>query len=248
MLDIDLKIDPSLPTPIYRQIADQIESEVATGKLSPGTMLPSEPQLSKEFGISRGTIRKAISTLVSDNVVERRQGKGTFIKKDKISYPFAQELISYAETMKKKGIDFKTELLKYEIRTAPVEIQKIFNVSEDTHLLYLERLRKVEGIPTILLKNWVNFNCVPGVLNVDFTQEGLFEAIEKYGNLKLKYGIRNFTATIATNEQMELLKISEPIALLKINQYTYDQNDKVIEYSDAFLRTDKYEVTSLVYR
>lgn len=245
---LGIEINSSLSTPIYKQIAEQIESDVATGKLSPGTMLPSEPELSKELGVARGTIRKAISTLVSENVLEKSQGKGTFVKKAKISYPFAQELISYAETMKKKGIEFKTIVLKQEMRIVPPEIRKIFDVPENTKLLYLERLREVEGTPTILLKNWVNVSYLPGFKGIDFTKEGLFEAIEKYGNIKLNYGIRNFTATISTPEQKKLLRIKEPTALLKINQFTYDKNNKLIEYSDVFLQTDKYEVTSLLYR
>ena len=76
----DFKIDTKVDTPIYQQLVNQIRSEISAGELPPGTKMPTVRDLSAEIGIAQGTVKRAYDELESIGVVEKAQGKGTFIK------------------------------------------------------------------------------------------------------------------------------------------------------------------------
>ncbi len=76
-------IDPSSITPMYKQVAGIISEGIRTGELKVGEKLPSEFELMKDFNVSRVTIRGAISELVTDGLLVRSQGKGTFVAPQK---------------------------------------------------------------------------------------------------------------------------------------------------------------------
>ncbi|MCI1985033.1 MAG: GntR family transcriptional regulator [Lactobacillus sp.] len=244
--DLSIQFDPAAP--IYAQIADTIKKKIAMKEWRAGHRLPSEEDLVQTLGVARGTVRKAISTLVEDGTLERIQGKGTYVAEDKISYPFAQELTSYAESMKDKGLDYSTQVLKCEVEQPTSMIQKRLDVPASGKVLRLERLRTVDGVPAILLYNWVNLLRCPGLEQVDFTQHSLFEAIEQIVGVKIKYGIRNFSARKLTEEQAELMAVNIGDPILNISQVTYNDQEQPIEYSEILLRTDQYQVTSVLYR
>lgn len=80
------KLNPSSSTPLYKQVYTILKSRIANGELKPGDKIPTENELIQEYGVSRITIRAAISELVEDRVLERAQGKGTFVCKPKDAY------------------------------------------------------------------------------------------------------------------------------------------------------------------
>lgn len=244
----NLKVNNDSAEPIYMQIANGIKENISSGELNNGDKLPSEEQLVQNIGVSRGTVRKAIIELVDEGVLEKIQGKGTFVSKKKISYPFGQELISYAESMKNKGMDFSTEVLFFKKIIPELEIKNRLALEVEEPVFYLVRKRSVNGIPAILLYNWISVKLCPGLENYDFTSTGLFDAIEKEMRTKINYGIRNFSASTVTKKQSDILDLTQRSPILKIGQVTFNAHDTPIECSDVLLRTDQYQVSSLLYR
>ena len=131
-------IDKNNPTPIYVQIADWIRNKILNLEWEVNYQLPSEENLSKQFGISRGTLRRALSTLIEEGILTQIQGKGTFVSDKTVSYPFGQELISFAESMDRSGLEYKTnviEMLQFE----PNELlQKRFSIEENQRVLFFK--------------------------------------------------------------------------------------------------------------
>ena len=80
-------INPNSPVPLYKQVLDILNDQIARQELKFGDKLPSEAELMKQFGVSRITVRAAISELVEDGILERSQGKGTFVALPKVSHP-----------------------------------------------------------------------------------------------------------------------------------------------------------------
>lgn len=244
----NITIDYNSPTSIYQQIADQIKANIERKILKPGDKIPSEKWFVENLEVARGTVRKAISLLVKDGTLEKFQGKGTFVTKPEISYPFAQELVSYAETMKSKNIKFITEVLTNKKVLAPPQIQKKLKLKENKEVLYLERLRTVEDVPALWSYNWISLDRCPGLEKIDFNKTALFDAIEKNAGIKIRYGIRDFSACNLNKEQAKIMELSNNDAVLNLNQVTFDSNDEPIETSRVLLRTDQYKVTSILYR
>lgn len=247
MTNENIKYESSIT--IYEQVANIIRDNITKGFWQEGTKIPSEKELCEYFNVSRGTIRSAITILADEGFLEKVHGKGTYVTVGKISYPFTQQLISYAESMKEKGIEFDTIVLKKEVIKPNDKIQKSLNIPYDSEVLYLKRLRLVEGQPAILLYNWISLDKCPGLDKFDFSEIGLFEAMEISINEKINYGVRNFEATNIHGEDVNLLGLNDAInPVLKIEQYTFNKNEELLEYSNAFLRTDRYNLSSRLVR
>lgn len=234
--------------PIYQAIARQFRDKVASGEWAKGHRIPSEQELVAKLGISRGTLRKAVGLLVDEGILERTQGRGTFVASEKVSYPFAQELISFAEEMRRRGQEYHTQVLSSEVIEAPAWLLSHLDAPKGSRVLSLERTRDVNGIPAVFMKNWVLLDKCPGLDQEDFTKVGLFEAIERRTGKRIKYGVRDFSAKILDKEQALIMgrKAGDPV--LYMTQTTYGQDETPIEFSNLLLRTDQYQVTSVLYR
>jgi DNA-binding GntR family transcriptional regulator len=234
--------------PLYRQIAEWMMENITFEYWKKGHKLPAEEDLAKHIDVSRGTVRKAISLLIEQGLLIQVQGKGTFVEKQKISYPFAQELISFAESMESKGYTFRTNVLEMKVVKASPDIQHKLGLGENEAVFYLKRVRFIKHEPAILLENWVSLKYCYGIEYEDFEQTSLFKAIEKRIDGKINLGIRNFSAKSLDKEQADLLglEVSDPV--LYIDQITFGLNQVPVECSHILLRTDKYEVTSILTR
>src|SRR5699024_10585567 len=131
---------------------------------SKGFKLPSEEDLSQSMDVSRGTVRKAIKELVKAGYVEQIQGKGTFVSSNKITSNFAQEFLSFAESMQNNGLEYVTEVMEKIVLKPDEEIKNILNCDDQTPVLYLKRVRYVENEKVILIENWINMDIC---INID---------------------------------------------------------------------------------
>ncbi|MEY8292662.1 GntR family transcriptional regulator [Carnobacteriaceae bacterium 52-44] len=233
--------------PLYIQVSDSIKNDIREGKLIRGEKLSNEAELAKELEVSRGTIRKSLSLLNEEGYVETVHGKGTFVRNDKISSPIAQQFVSFEEDMRNQGLNFETKVLTKEVISVDDSIHYELKMADNTKVLYLERLRLVNNEPSILLYNWIPIDRCPGIEKYDFTNIGLFEAMEETMGEKINHGIREFSALNADDYIQKVLNLPND-AVLKINQKSFDDNNEPIEYSEVYLRTDNYQVTSLLQR
>lgn len=233
--------------PLYVQVSKSIKDDIREGNYIRGAKLPNESELAKVLDVSRGTIRKSLSLLNNEGYIETIHGKGSFVKDDRISSPIAQQFVSFSEDMKSQKLDFETKVMTKKIITSDSSEQYSLKVDSNSNFLYLERLRTVNDIPSILLYNWISLERCPGIEKYDFENIGLFEAMEETMGENINHGIREFSALNATDYIQEILKLQED-AVLRINQTSFNKDNIPIEYSDVYLRTDKYQVTSLLQR
>lgn len=234
--------------PIYVQISKLIKQEVREEKFSYGEKLPTEAMLVERFETSRGTIRKALALLNTEGVIETIHGKGSFVTNQKISSPIAQQLVSISEGFDEQNLEYETKVLKKEIiNSTESSMQYILTTDDNSEILYIERLRTIDGEPSILLRNWISLERCQGIEKYDFNITSLFDAMESVMNERINYGIRSFHANNASPEIKELLKL-EKDAVLKLEQTTYNQSNQPIEYSNIYIRTDRYQVTSKLKR
>ncbi|WP_164667710.1 GntR family transcriptional regulator [Virgibacillus doumboii] len=250
MDSIDIKVDKSSPFPYYQQIANDIREKVFNKEWETSFQLPSEEQLCKKLGVSRGTIRKSISSLIEEGVLMQVHGKGTFVKEQKISHRFGQELISFSESMERSGQDYKTKVLEkqYNIDIND-DIRKRFSITSDhSKMMFLKRLRYINEEPVILIENIIDTTLCPGIEEVDFEKEALFKTIERLSHQKIKFGVRSFNATSLDSDKSKLLDLSSGTPILHLEQTTYLNRMIPVESSDVWLKSEKYPVTSYLHR
>jgi GntR family transcriptional regulator len=135
-------------TSLYEQIAATLQEEIERGAYEPSGKLPSEAELGDRFAVSRVTVRLALARLTDAQVVERKQGKGTFAKRRRLQHRL-DELRGFYDSLAAQGARASMELLRIETCEVPPGLRETFT-ADVTRCLYLERLHRVDDAPVAL--------------------------------------------------------------------------------------------------
>src|SRR5919201_1421527 len=180
----------SAPVPKYHRGKKAVRARIADGTWPPGTLLPPQPELCQEFGVSRITVRKAIGDLVHEGKVHTVQGKGTFVTAPKLGERFVQRAYGIYEDMARQGLHLQTEVLRQEVIPAPEEVAARLGLHPGEPVLLLVRLRSVEGEKILVSTTYVPEALCPGLIEVDLSCGSLFRLLrERYG-LRIGHGER----------------------------------------------------------
>ncbi|MGL5662976.1 MAG: GntR family transcriptional regulator, partial [Cetobacterium sp.] len=143
-------IDKNSHTPIYVQLESILLEMIENGDLKPGDMIPSENELSKKYSISRMTAKKAIDSLTIKGLVERSQGKGTYVSsvEKKIELPI-NRLRGFTQKVCEMGLTPENRVLAFEKIPCPKNICKILGVEEGANVWRMERVRQIDEVPAV---------------------------------------------------------------------------------------------------
>lgn len=130
---------------MHRQIAHRLRDAIAKGQYGPGDRIPTEPELSERYGVSRITARQAVEHLVREGVVTRKQGKGTFVQGPLVRHDLL-ELRGIYDELVEQGLNPETELLEFGESVPPARIADKF-ASGDRKVLHWRRLYRLNGRP-----------------------------------------------------------------------------------------------------
>jgi DNA-binding GntR family transcriptional regulator len=241
-------LDRDRPEPLWQQIAESMRDHIRTRRWPEHYKLTAEEDLAEELQISRGTLRRALGTLVEEGLLVQIQGKGTFVTAKSTDLPLAQRLVSLHELLAESGQPSITEVVSREVIAGEERIRTLLAVPADEQVLWLRRRMVVDDEPFVLLDNYVRLALCPSLADVDFREEALFAAIEETG-LKIGWGRRNFAATTAAAAGVTpLLTEAGDEPILYLEQVTYLDDERPIEYSDVWVRGDKMRVATVLHR
>ncbi len=130
--------------PLYVQLADLLAQEIQSGRIPTGQLLPSEPELSQRYGVSRITVRQAMARLVHEKLVRRERGRGTFASGGKLE---AHVQTTLEEEMRALGLPFRVRLLRYERVVPPPGVAATLQIPAEEKVYRLERLRLLRDRP-----------------------------------------------------------------------------------------------------
>lgn len=158
----DTPAAPGSPPPAkYVVVRDHLLALVAQG-LAPGTPVPSERELCESFGVSRMTVRQAIDTLVVDGVLERQQGRGTFVAPPKLDLQV--RLTSFSEEMRRRGMEPGAVFLTAETAPADGAVAEALEIGVGDDVHHLRRLLTADSVPMAIEENWVPAGLLPDLL------------------------------------------------------------------------------------
>lgn len=182
---------PIVRDPVYQQLNQLLRTLMADGTVSEGEQFLTEREVSQRFGVSRATANKALSNLVAEGILEFRKGVGTFVRGGILDYDL-RTLVSFTEKAAAAGKKPGTRVLRFvklAASNAPVDVARRLRCPPEEELLFVERLRTVDGKPVILERRHIVSRYCPGLRAADLS-----------GSL---YGIWNdrFGLTIAGAEQ-----------------------------------------------
>lgn len=157
-------IDKSSPIPAYHQIASDLIARITAGEWKIGDKLPPETELVKEYSVSRVTMRQALSELEGRGLINRIQGKGSFLTTHPT--PFIEDLGFPSPRAKEKKLKpDEIRILEWKfIKSAPLNVQQMFGLGQDQSLVFLSRVFLCKGKPIGLNCIWFPAEMVPDII------------------------------------------------------------------------------------
>jgi GntR family transcriptional regulator len=243
-----LHLDRDVPVPLHEQISAAIRREIRSGAWPAHYRLAAEPDLAVSFRVSRGTLRRALRTLIEEGLLVQIRGRGTFVVSAGIEQSIGQELLSLSEGLEREGVAFETTVISEGLELPPEATASLLGLPPAARALQLRRILSIEGSPVAYLSNWVRTDLCPGIEDRDFTHASLFGVLEGEYGLRIAVGRRTFEAQAAFGPPAEFLQIPVGAPVLYLEQVTYLDDGRQIEYSDVWIRGDRLKLTSLLTR
>lgn len=234
------QVDEKSPVPLYYQLQQFMLDEIKKGRFTADNPFPTEKEWIDCTGLSRTTIRQAIENLVSENILEKRRGIGTFIKKNvfKNTWNF-ERLRSFRDEVEMNGGTCATKQLSISILKIS-EKDKLFKVFNEKYKVFykLRRLRYLDNTPAIYVTTYVPQKLTPNLDKYNFNERSLFETMVKEYNINIGSAVKELHASIANAEEAELLNIKKNSPIQVVKTRTLDIKESPIEYSVSRDRGD----------
>ena len=244
--DARSRLDKASPAPLHVQLSDYMREKIYAREWAMRRQIPSEHELMAQFCISRGTVRRAIKSLVGEGLLVQEHGRGTFVAENGISHPAGVRPLSFADSLHAQGKDFVTHVLVNQVLPAPQAVASELGIDVGTDVLFLRRVRTVEGEPVICQEGWFNLVACPGLEKVDFTRESAFNAVEETSGCKIVYSRIHYTARVAGKEYGGYLGCDEAAPVLMLEQTIRLEDDRAIEWNHTWLKAGQSVVGDAV--
>lgn len=228
------------PSLLSSQIAAAIRTRVLSGEWPLHYKLKAETDLAAEFGVARGTLRKALHILINEGLLVQVHGRGTFVNARAEDLPLAERIVTLSEIFAQSGATFSIEVLEMATSRGPERIRSLLDVGATEELFRLRRRFISDGSPAAIVDNYVRLARCPTLPTVDFAERSLFDVLENDGGLNIDLAQRTFSAMTDPSIN-SLLGLHERAPLLYIEQVTYTSNEP-LEYSDVWLDGDHLRI------
>ncbi|HYW35336.1 MAG TPA: GntR family transcriptional regulator [Balneolaceae bacterium] len=231
--------------PRHKQISDQIRKKIETGDYESNEKLPSENEMTKIFGVSRVTIRRALQTLENEDLIYRCQGLGSFVT-DQRSHQSFTRLTDFTEDMKRLGMEASSQVLQMNIVALPDKVAMALQLDKGNTGVRLDRLRLGDEKPVAFDITWLPVFYGQLIENHDLSQETIFGILEREYEIPIKKGCYRIEAENANAYLAKHLAVEVGTALLLIDRLSLTIGEKPVYFQKRYYRTDRitYELTA----
>jgi GntR family transcriptional regulator len=190
----------------YVQVRDYLRGLLADAE--PGTAIPSERELVQRFGVARMTVRQAVDALVSEGLLERSPGRGTFVAEPVLP---ATGIQGFTEDLRRRGIDADSTTLIARIEKAGGGIARALGLTPGDPVIHWRRIRRGDGIPICIEDTYLNEVMLPGFLQPAMPSS-LYATLDRR-SLRPTWAEDVFTAAVATADEASLLgiEVGDPV-------------------------------------
>lgn len=229
--------------PLYVQLSNTIHNKILSGEYKFGEKIPSELELVSTFELSRVTVRKAIQDLTDKEIVEKKQGKGVFVK-----FPVYQETFNAGGSFTSSGIIMNNIPTSVIIDRRVVDTKEFDNYSlnfESEEVVELSRIRNIDDQPVIYEVDVfdLSFNEMLDGLN---EQDSLIDTLKENG-YKINHFDNLIDVILADDNISKALNLDLGTPLLHIQQRVLDPYDSLIYFNEQFINSDIYKAAIRSY-
>ncbi|MBU3144819.1 GntR family transcriptional regulator [Clostridium sp. CF012] len=238
-------LDKNSSIPIYVQLEEFIRKKIKERVYLPGESLPTERELTELFGVSRMTIRQAISNLVHQGVLYKIPGKGAFISKEVIEKKL--EIESFSEDMEKRGLIPSSKVLYFEKIAPSSEIKLKLQLSDNEEVYFINRLRLANNEPMALEFCYLPEKYYNDLMKYNLVQCSLYKLMKEEYNVTFNYMKQNIKATNMSKKEAEmLLGKTKGFGLVSL-KIIYNEDECPIEYTKTIYNPDRYSFDMIFF-
>lgn len=232
-----MKLNEASQQPLYHQLKQMIKEEINRGTYDSGQKLPPEATLCELYGVSRITARRAISDLVEEGVLQRQQGKGTYVK----GFKLKSQLVSvggFSEITSAEGKKPRTQILS-TVTVEAGELGAKFQVEEKTKLLKLHRLLFVDEEPFIIETSYYPLNLLSGLEMRINTSSSTYSILKDVYNVHIKSSEKTVDLVYSTVYESNLFQCDIGTPLFSVEKLASDKQSRTVHVSQSLFLTTK---------
>lgn len=230
------------PTPLYFRLYSLLKDSILNGTIDNGAQMPTEQQLAETFGVSRITAKRAMDELASENLVERRRGRGTHVTYEYKPGPVKAPLVGMLQEIESMARHTDVKVLECKRMKPPADVRDALGMTDDEKALYLLRVRSKEGQPFGYYASWT---CGLGktIARRDFRKNTRLEIFRKQG-LEISHVTQTISAVAATEELADHLDTREGSPLLSLTRHSFDMQEgkeRLVDYLQVYYHPSRFQ-------
>ena len=235
------RLRPGSPVPAYAQIEDQLAARIESGELRAGERLPPERQLAESVGVSRMTMRQALSSLSNRGLVERGVGRGTFVARVKLDHDL-RRVAGFSELMLRHGVAPGAKVLSAESVEASHPVAAALRIEPRAAAYRIRRLRYGARVPLALEDSWIPAAPFPGLLDLGLTGS-LYDLMRDLYDLGPVRAVERLEPVLARAHEAAALDVPVGSPLMLVERTAYAADGTAVEFAHDRHRGDRARFT-----
>lgn len=221
-------------TPLHIQLKNEIEQQIINNVYE--DQIPSEREFMEKYDVSRSTVREAINALVREGVLIKKHGKGTYIS-IKPLHSWLGHLSSTTEVIRGLGMEPGARLLEFHKMVSPEYVREITGFEE---AFFLKRIRLANDIPIGLEQQYYPIYIGEQLADYNLDEITLYDVIQRDLGIPFSEANQKISSGTISDKDLAHLEIDRSVSVLKAERIIRGQDDTIIEYEEAFYRSDMY--------
>jgi GntR family transcriptional regulator len=235
----ELSLERNSYVPYYRQIQDQVEAMIKSGRLRPGQTICSEGTCATQLGISKMTVRQAFQALRAEGLLIIEKGKRPIVSTGRIQKDF-HRLRGFSEEMSRRGLKPSSKLLQIEKVPPDAATANLLHLMHQEDVYRIRRLRfankDVVGLETALLPA----RLCPDLEKQDLETQSLYALMTTKYNVGVEWSEEELEAVPAQKDEAKLLQVAVGFPLFSMRRIAFGKDDAPVEFTHSLFRSDRY--------
>ncbi len=232
-----MDINQTGAAPLYYFIQEQLKNRILDGTYKPGSRIPAEPELRDMFNVSRITVRRAVEELCKEGLLEKKHGKGTYVRAGKIKRKM-EHLMSFSQACKISNMTASSMIIGKSIVSAS-QIPGEETLDFETYV-YTQRIRLADGEPVMLENNYYPSPKYDFLINEDLSGS-LYQLLENQYHISVTSSSNSYLDIVrADAAAAALLKVSKGDPLFFLHTEIFDSEGQLIHIGHQYINADRY--------
>lgn len=233
-----MKLNVSSQSPLYLQLKQIIKDDISRGVYKAGQKLPPEAEIGKTYGVSRITVRRAITDLVEEGVLHSQQGKGSYVRELKEK----RELISvgsFSDMTTMSGKTPSSQILSNLVIEADDKLASTFKIKPNDPVLKLHRLLFIDNQPFIIETSFFPLEILPDLEKYIGESPSIYHILKERFGVEPAFSEKTLEVILAAEYESSLFHCDRGTPLYLLGKITYDQQDRPVHYSQSVYMSSK---------